>query len=86
MSLNQERSDFSKFGKSFQEKLVQLILEERTFADQIDEVLDIEFLELKYLRALTRKVYEYKEKYEKHPSFEQCSRVLSLCRIHHLMR
>ena len=61
---------FSKFGKSFQESLVQLIVEQRTFADQIEEVLDIEFLEFKYLRTLVKKVFEYKDKYKIHPSYQ----------------
>ena len=61
---------FSKFGKSFQESLVQLIVEQRTFADQIEEVLDIEFLEFKYLRTLVKKVFEYKDKYKTHPSYQ----------------
>ena len=61
---------FSKFGKSFQEGLVQLIIEQRTFADQIEEVLDIEFLEFKYLRTLIKKIFEYKEKYKIHPSYQ----------------
>ena len=38
--------NFSKYGKSFQEKLCMVILEDRVFADQIEEVLDINFLEL----------------------------------------
>ncbi len=61
---------FSKFGKTFQEGLVQLIIEQRTFADQIEEVLDIEFLEFKYLRTLIKKIFEYKEKYKVHPSYQ----------------
>jgi len=60
---------FSKFGKSFQESLVQLIVEQRIFADQIEDVLDIEFLEFKYLRALVKKIFEYKQKYKTHPSY-----------------
>ena len=46
-----ERADFGRYGKSFQEGLCQLILEDRPFADQISEVLDINFLELKYLQV-----------------------------------
>ena len=37
---------FSKYGKAFQESLVQLIVEDRPFADQIEEVLDTNFFEL----------------------------------------
>lgn len=62
------KADFGRYGKSFQEGLVQLIFEDRPFADQITEVLDIEFLELDYLRTFTAKVIEYRTKYGKHPS------------------
>ena len=47
----QEREDFSNFGKTFQEDLCHLILVDRPFADQIFEVLDVNFLELKHLHA-----------------------------------
>ena len=70
MLTNQGDLTFSKFGKPFQESLVQLIVEQRVFADQIEEVLDIEFLEFKYLRALVRKIFEYKQKYKTHPSYQ----------------
>ena len=62
------KADFGRYGKSFQEGLVQLIFEDRPFADQITEVLDIEFLELDYLRTFAAKVVEYRTKYGKHPS------------------
>ncbi len=61
---------FSKYGKSFQEGLVNLILNDRPFADQITEVLDINFLELEYLRVFTSKIVDYRKKYSKHPSCE----------------
>ncbi len=65
-----ERSDFSRFGKSFQESLVQLILMDRPFCDQIREVFSIEFLELKYLQAFVQIVFSYKDKYKIHPTFD----------------
>ena len=37
--------DFSRFGKHFQESMVQLMLEDRNYCDQITEVLDINFLQ-----------------------------------------
>jgi len=64
----EERADFSKYGKDFQEKLCQLILQDRMFCDQIEEVLDIQFLELKYLRVFVQKVFAYREKYDVHPT------------------
>jgi len=63
-----EKIDFSRYGKTFQEGLVQLILEDRTFADQITEVLDINFLELEYLKMFVGKLVKYRNKYGKHPS------------------
>ena len=44
-------ASFSKYGKPFQETLAHLILEDRPFAGQMKEVLDINFFELKYLRV-----------------------------------
>ena len=63
-----QKADFGRYGKSFQEGLVQLIFEDRPFADQITEVLDTEHLELEYLRTFVKKVTDYRTKYGKHPS------------------
>lgn len=60
--------NFSKYGKSFQEKLCMVILEDRVFADQIEEVLDINFLELNYLKVFLNKIFDYRKKYGIHPS------------------
>ena len=57
-----ERVDFGRYGKSFQEGFCQLILEDRPFADQISEVLDINFLELEYLKMFVRKLIKYRTK------------------------
>ena len=46
------KANFADYGKSFQENLVQLIYEDRPFADQITEVLDLNFLDLEYLLSL----------------------------------
>ena len=71
-----EKIDFSRYGKAFQEGLVQLILEDRGFADQISEVLDINFLELEYLKMFVRKLIKYRTKYGKHPSREALLTIL----------
>ena len=63
-----EQEDFSQFGKPFQENLCQLIFSSRTFADQMQEVLDINFLEFKYLQVFVKLVFHYKEKYARQPS------------------
>ena len=63
-----EQEDFSQFGKPFQENLCQLIFSNRAFADQMKEVLDINFLEFKYLQVFVKLVFNYKEKYARQPS------------------
>ena len=68
MKLNGEPVSFSKYGKSFQEKLCMVILDDRSFADQIEEVLDVNFLELNYLKLFLNKVFNYRKKYGVHPS------------------
>ena len=69
--------DFSKYGKDFQETLAQVILEERPFADQMEEVLDTNFFELKYLRIFVEKVFDYRKRYETHPSKKALNSIFS---------
>ena len=52
-SAMKEKTDFSHYGTKFQEGLVQIILDDRVFADQIMEVFDYDFLDLGYLRYIT---------------------------------
>tara|TARA_B100001250_G_C19808692_1_gene794705 strand:+ start:433 stop:1803 length:1371 start_codon:yes stop_codon:yes gene_type:complete len=65
-----EKATFSRYGKAFQEGLVQLIYQDRPFADQISEVLDVNFLELEYLRVFVGRLVEYRDRYSTHPSAE----------------
>jgi len=71
-----QMADFSKFGKSFQEGLTQLILQDRPFADQICEVLDINYFELKYLQVFVERILKYKDKYQVHPSSKTMTTIL----------
>ena len=72
-----EKATFSRYGKAFQEGLVRLIYQDRPFADQISEVLDINFLELEYLRVFASKVIDYRERYSTHPSAEAVLTILN---------
>ena len=74
--MKEDEVNFSKYGKGFQESLVQLILEDRPFADQIEEVLNVGFFELKYLRVFVEKMLEYRKKYGVHPTSKIMSSVL----------
>lgn len=63
-----DRVSFSRFGQSFQESLMRIIVEDRAFADQLMEVLKDSYFELDYLRAISECVFSYKKKYNVHPS------------------
>ena len=67
--VEQHYDTFSKFGKAFQEKLVKTILFDRTFAAQMEEVLDISYLELKYLQVFVDLFFQHKQSYP-HPTYE----------------
>ena len=70
------QQDFSLYGKNFQEKLVQLMLEDRPFSEQMQEVLDIKFFESKYLQVFSGLIFDYREKYNVHPSNEILDSIL----------
>ncbi len=76
MSFVNEKATFEKFGTKFQENLVQLMLDDRQFCDQISEVLDINFLDVKYLRLFVEKVFAYRKKYGTHPSRDTMTTIL----------
>jgi hypothetical protein len=66
--MEKEKVTFSRYGKSFQEQLCMVILDDRPFADQIEEVLDVNFLELRYLKLFLKVIFQYRQKYGVHPS------------------
>jgi len=76
MSFVNEKATFEKYGTKFQENLVQIMLDDRVFCDQISEVLDPIFFELKYLRLFVEKVFEYRKKYGTHPSRDTITTIL----------
>ena len=69
-------SGFARYGTKFQENLVHLVFQDRTFSDQIREVLDINFLELKYLRVFTEQVFSHRDQYGLHPSQDTMTTLL----------
>ena len=73
---SQEHVSFSRYGKTFQEGLAALILEDRAFCDQIQEVLETEYFELKYLQVFVDKVFSYKEAYNVHPTSKILTTIL----------
>ena len=73
---NIEKPTFERLGTRFQENLCTVILDDSVFASQIFEVLDVGFLELKYLRLFVQKVLDYRKKYGVHPSRDTTGMIL----------
>jgi KaiC/GvpD/RAD55 family RecA-like ATPase len=68
--MDKKEETFMRYGKTFQEKLCQLMIEDRSFCDQMEEVLSLEFFELAYLRAMAEIVLTYREERGIHPKYD----------------
>jgi replicative DNA helicase len=65
------------FGKAFQENMCKLMVYDRSYCDQMQEVLDVKYLELKYLQVFIGKLFDYKENYGMHPSNDTINSILN---------
>ena len=74
--MEKKNETMMRFGTTFQENLCQLILEDRPFCDQIEEVLSIEFLELRYLQVFAKTIFDYRVKYGTHPTYDIAATML----------
>jgi replicative DNA helicase len=59
---------FSKYGKTFQEKVFQSMLTDRMWAAQMIEVMDPGFFDVKYLSFLCERYFDYFSKYKSFPT------------------
>jgi len=61
---------FAVYGKSFQEKVVQALITDHAWGEQMLEVFNPEYLELKYLQFLARAYFEHAKKYRVFPTMQ----------------
>lgn len=61
---------FGTYGKSFQEKIMQALLTDWKFAEQMMEVFDSSYFELKYLQFLADRYFAYSKKYKVFPTLQ----------------
>lgn len=61
---------FGQYGKSFQEKVMQALLTDPKWAEQMMEVFDVTYFELRYLVYLAEKYFAYAKKYRVFPSLQ----------------
>lgn len=61
---------FGSYGKSFQEKVMQALLSDRPWAEQLLEVFDVSYFELKYLQFLADRYFGHAKKYKVFPTLQ----------------
>jgi len=67
---------FGQYGKSFQEKIVQALLSDRAWAEQMMEVFDVSYLDLKYLSFLAERYFGHAKKYKVFPSLQLLATII----------
>jgi|TARA_Y100000310_G_scaffold278249_2_gene296594 replicative DNA helicase len=61
---------FAEHGTSFQEKIVQALLTDHRWAEQMSEVIRVEYFDMKYLRFLGQRYFDYHKKYKTFPTLQ----------------
>ena len=61
---------FSKYGKDFQEKIFQALLNDHTWSSQMMEVMQYDYFELKYLQFLCDRFFSFYTKYRNFPTMQ----------------
>ena len=64
------KATFGSYGKSFQEKVVQALLVDKAYAEQMMEVFEPSYFEPKYLQFLAERYFAYAKKYKVFPTLQ----------------
>lgn len=70
VSTTSPQVSFGQYGRSFQEKIVQALLSDRVWAEQIVEVFNPDYLELRYLSFLSERYFQHAKKYKVFPTLQ----------------
>lgn len=65
-----DRPTFGSYGKSFQEKIVQALLTDKQWAEQMVEVINVDYFDVKYLTFLADRYFAYAKKYKVFPTLQ----------------
>lgn len=65
-----QKASFGQYGKSFQEKIMQALLSDRPWAEQMLEVFDTSYFDLKYLQFLSERYFGHAKKYKVFPTLQ----------------
>ena len=61
---------FAEHGTSFQEKIMQALLSDHQWAEQMSEVVKVDYFDLKHLKFLAQKYFDYHLKYRTFPTLQ----------------
>ena len=61
---------FAEHGTSFQEKIMQALLSDHQWAEQMSEVIKLDYFDLKHLKFLSQKYFDYYAKYRTFPTLQ----------------
>jgi len=64
----ENKNTFDKYGRTFQENLLKLAIQDRHFFDQVSEVLEPKFFTYGYLAAFYVLLAAHRDEYKVHPS------------------
>ncbi len=64
------QATFGQYGQHFQKKVVQALLCDPIWAEQVSEVLEASYFDLKYLHFLSDRYLGYAKKYKAYPSLQ----------------
>ncbi len=70
MTVENSSATLSVYGKSFQEKVLQAMLSDQRFAEQMMEVFDTSYFELNYLAFLADRYFGHAKKYKAFPTLQ----------------
>jgi len=60
--------DFSQFGNSFQEKIIQALMVDNQWATQISEVINVDYFDSNYLKVIAKSYFDFYKLYKTFPS------------------
>lgn len=67
---HETKLSFDKFGPEFQAKLVKLIIQDRAFANSMQEVVELTYFKDEIHRIMVDQIFKYKDKYGCQPAFD----------------
>lgn len=73
----EKQTNFSRFPPQFESNLVKLIISDRIFSSQMQEILEMSYFTEDYHRIMVEDIFKYKDKYGTHPATDTIDMLFS---------